>query len=146
MNKKYVITLSEPERLQLRTLIRKGHASARVLARARVLLLADERSTDEEIAAAVHIGTTTIERLRRRYTQEGLEATLHDRPRPGAKPKLDGKQEALLVALSCSEPPDERPHWTMQLLADRLVAIGAVDTISDETVRRVLKKTSSSPG
>ena len=146
MNKKYVVTLSEPDRLHLRTLIRKGHASARVLARARVLLLADERSTDEEIAAAVHIGTTTIERLRRQYTQEGLEATLHDRPRPGAKPKLDGKQEALLVALSCSEPPDERPLWTMQLLAERLVAIGAVDTISDETVRRVLKKTSSSPG
>lgn len=99
MNKKYVVTLPETERVQLRTLIRKGHASARVLARARVLLLADEGSTDDQIAASVHLGTTTIERLRRRYMQDGLEATIHDRPRPGAQPKLDGKQEALLVAL-----------------------------------------------
>ncbi len=146
MYKKYVVSLADSARTERRALIRKGHCSARVLARARVLLLADEGSTDEQIAAAVHVGTTTIERLRRRYVEQGLAATLHDRPRPGAQRKLDGKQEALLVALSCSEPPEDRPHWTMQLLADRLVAIGAVDTISDETVRRVLKKTRSSPG
>lgn len=146
MIKKYVVRLSNSERTQLRTLIRKGEASARLLARARVLLLADEGHTDDQIAASVHVGTTTIERLRRRFTQDGLEHTLHDRPRPGGTPKLDGKQEALLVALTCSEPPDDRPHWTMQLLADRLVAIGVVETISDETVRRVLKKTNSSRG
>jgi len=146
MYKKYSVSLSDAERTELRTLIRKGQHAARVLARARVLLLADEGATDAQIAAAVHVGTTTVERVRRRYVDDGLAATLHDRPRPGAQRKLDGKQEALLVALSCSEPPEERPHWTMQLLADRLVAIGAVDTISDETVRRVLKKTSSSRG
>ena len=146
MHKKYVVSLSDTERSALRSLIRKGHASARVLARARVLLLADQGCTDAAIAASVHVGTTTIERLRRRYVEQGLQGTLHERPRPGAQPKLDGKHEALLVALSCSEPPEDRPHWTMQLLADRLVAIGAVDTISDETVRRVLKKTSSSRG
>jgi transposase len=146
MHKKYVVTLSETERAELRSLIRKGQTSARVLARARVLLLADEGCTDDQIAASVHVGTTTVERLRRRCIEDGLQATLVDRPRPGGQPKLDGKQEALLVALSCSEPPEDRPHWTMQLLADRLVAIGAVATISDETVRRVLKKTSSSRG
>src|SRR3712207_1772110 len=134
MHKKYVVALSDTERTELRTLIRKGQASARVLARARVLLLADEGGTDDQIAASVHVGTTTVERLRQRFMAEGLPATLHDRPGPGGRPKLDGKREALLVALSCSEPPDDRPHWIMQLLADRLVAIGAVDTISDETV------------
>ncbi|MDP9310502.1 MAG: helix-turn-helix domain-containing protein [Chloroflexota bacterium] len=146
MYKKYVVQLSDSERRHLRTLIRKGQESARILARARVLLLADEGYTDDQIAACVHVGTTTIERLRRRFTEGGLDATLHDRPRPGGTPKLDGKQEALLVALTCSEPPDDRPHWTMQLLADQLVAIGVVDTISDETVRHVLKKTRSNPG
>ena len=146
MRKKYSVTLSDGERTQLRTLIRKGTASARSLARARVLLLADEGHTDAHIAANVHVGTTTVERLRRRCVEEGVLATLHERPRPGGQPKLDGKQEALLVALTCSEPPDDRPCWTMQLLADRLVAIGVVETISDETVRRVLKKTTSNRG
>jgi transposase len=105
-----------------------------------VLLLADEGHTDAHIAANVHVGTTTVERLRRRWVEGGLPAALQERPRPGGNPKLDGKQEALLVALACSEPPEDRSCWTMQLLAERLVVIGAVDTISDETVRRVLKK------
>jgi transposase len=146
MHKKYVVSLSDTERSALRSLIRKGHAAARVLARARVLLLADEGGTDDAMAASVHGGTTTIEPLRRRYGEQGLQATLHERPRPGAQPTRDGTHEALLVALSCSEPPEDRPHWTMQLLADRLVAIGVVDTISDETVRRVRKTTRASRG
>lgn len=146
MRKKYVVRLSDDERSQLRALLRKGTLSARTLTRAQVLLLADEGQTDQQIAANIHVGTTTVERLRRRYTAEGLPAALHERPRPGSTPKLDGKQEALLVALACSEPPQDRTSWTMQLLADRLVAIGAVETISDETVRRVLKKTTLSRG
>ena len=146
MPKKYVVTLSDTQRSGLRALIRKGSASARTLARARVVLLADEGRTDDQIATNVHVGTTTVERLRKRFVEEGLDATLHDRPRPGGTPKLDGKQEALLVALACSEPPHDRAQWTMQLLADKLVAIGAVETISDETVRRVLKKTISNRG
>jgi len=146
MTKKYVVTLTDAQRAELRALIRKGTASARMLTRARVLLLSDQGSTDEQIAATLHVGTTTVERLRRRFVEEGLDATLQERPRPGGTPKLDGKQEALLVALACSEPPQDRATWTMQLLADKLVAIGAVETISDETVRRVLKKTTSSPG
>ena len=146
MPKKYVVTLSNAQRVELRARIRKGTAAARTLARARVLLLADDGWTDVQIATSVHVGTTTVERLRKRYVEHGLTATLRDRPRPGGVPKLDGKQEALLVALACSEPPADRTHWTMQLLADKLVAIGAVDTISDETVRRVLKKTTANRG
>ncbi len=146
MVKKYVVTLSNAQRTELHALIRKGTTSARMLARARVLLLADEGRTDDQIAASVHVGTTTVERLRRRFMEAGLDATLQERPRPGGTPKLDGKQEALLVALACSEPPQERATWTMQVLADKLVAIGAVDSISDETVRRVLKKTTSNRG
>lgn len=125
MRKKYVVTLSDAERAELRTLIRTGIASARTLSRARVLLLADDGHTDDYIAANVRVGTTTVERIRRRYVEEGLAATLHDRPRPGGMPKLDGKPEALLVALTCSELPEDRLRWTMQLLAERLVAIGA---------------------
>lgn len=146
MPKKYVVTLSERERTELGTLIRKGTASARLLTRARVLLRSDAGATDDQIATALQVGTTTVERLRRRFVEQGLDATLHERPRPGGTPKLDGKQEALLVALACSEPPQGRTTWTMQLLADHLVAIGTVDTISDETVRRVLKKTISNRG
>ena len=146
MTKKYVVTLSAAQRAELGSLIRKGTTSARVLARARVLLLASEGWTDDQVATSVHVGTTTVERLRKRFVEEGLDATLHERPRAGGTPKLDGKQEALLVALAWSEPPQGRTKWTMQLLADKLVTIGTVDTISDETVRRVLKKTISNRG
>ncbi len=146
MRKKYVVTLSQDERAQLRSVLRKGHASARRIARAQILLLADEGHGDAAIATHVHVGALTVHRVRKRYAEAGVEAALGERPRPGGQPKLDGKQEALLVALTCSEPPEDRPKWTMQLLADRMIAIGAVDTISDETVRRVLKKTSSSRG
>jgi transposase len=146
MRKKYLVTLSDAERTHLRALLRKGQASARRIARAHILLLADEGLGDAAIAGSVHVGALTVHRVRKRYAEESVDAALGERPRPGGQPKLNGKQEALLVALTCSEPPDDRPKWTMQLLADRLVAIGAVDTISDETVRRVLKKTSSSRG
>ncbi len=146
MRKKYLVTLAEHERTQVRAMLRNGQVSARRIARAHLLLLADEGHRDAVIASSVHVGALTVHRVRRRYAEAGVDAALGERPRPGGQPKLDGKQEALLVALTCSEPPEDRPHWTMQLLADRMVAIGAVDTISDETVRRVLKKTSSSRG
>ncbi len=146
MRKKYLVTLSDAERTQLRALLRKGHTSARRIARAQIMLLVDEGQSDAVIATSVHVGVLTVQRVRKRYAEAGFEAALGERPRPGGQPKLDGKQEALLVALTCSEPPENRPKWTMQLLADRMMAIGAVETISDETVRRVLKKTSSSPG
>jgi transposase len=116
------------------------------LTRARILLLSDGGKTDAQIAEALGIGRSTVERTRQKYAQEGLEVALSEKPRPGAKPKLDERQRAYLVALACSEPPQGREHWTMQLLADRLVELGMVEEISDETVRRTLKKTRSSRG
>lgn len=87
------------------------------------------------------MGTATVERIRKRFVELGVAGALTERPRPGAKAKLDGKAEATLVAWACSTPPDDRKHWTMQLLADKLVELKLVDSISDETIRRTLKKT-----
>lgn len=144
--KRYVVQLSSEEQLRLRELTRKGQVAARTLTRAHILLLSDEGTVDARIAATLHIGLSTVVRTRQRYGEGGLDRALHERPRPGGQPKLDDKQEAFLVALACSAPPVERVTWSMQLLADRLVTLGVVTAISDETVRRTLKKTCSSPG
>jgi hypothetical protein len=144
--KTHRVVLSDDERRRLRDFTTSGIASARELRRARILLLADEDRLDSAIADAVGCCVATVERIRQRCAAEGVEAALVDRPRPGAVPLLGGKGEAVLVALACTTPPDERETWTMQLLADRLVALDVVDRISAETVRRTLKKTSSSPG
>lgn len=146
MAKKYVVDLTVEERDSLRQLLRRGSARVRRLTRARILLLADEDRTDEEIAYALHVGRSTVERTRRRFVEGGLDRALKDRPRPGKARLLDGKQEAFLVALACSDPPEGRERWTMQLLADRLIELRVVDSITDETVRRLLKKTTSSRG
>lgn len=146
MAKKYHVTLTDTERTDLLALTKKGKISARKLARAQALLHADAGWTDTAISEALHLGTATIERLRKRFVDEGVEAALTERPRPGARRKLDGTAEATLIAWACSSPPEERSSWTMQLLADKLVELDVVDTISDETVRRTLKKTNSSPG
>lgn len=144
--KRYVVDLTEAERTQLLDLTSKGKVSARKLNRAHILLLADEGHTDEVIAAALHVSTPTVERVRKRFVMGNLEFALNEQMRPGARRKLDGKQEAFLVASACSTPPEGRSHWTMQLLADKLVELKVVDSISDDTVRRTLKKTISSPG
>ena len=146
MAKKYLVTLTDEEREQLQALTKRGKVAARQLHRAHILLHADAGATDDVIAHALHIGTATVERTRKRFVEEGLEAALTERPRPGGRRKLEGKPEAFLIALACSAPPDERPCWTMQLLADKLVELALVESISDETVRRTLKKTSSSRG
>jgi putative transposase len=146
MRKAYEVSLTDDERQRLVEFTTKGIASARQLRRARMLLLADAGQTDAAIAAAGGCCPNTVARVRRRCAEAGVEAALRDRPRPGAAPLLDGKGEALLVALACAEPPDGAATWTMQLLADRLVALDVVARISDETVRRTLKKTRSSPG
>lgn len=142
----YVVTLTPEERARLREMVNKGQAKARTLTRARILLLSDTGKRDALIADALQVHVQTVRNMRKRWATEGVEAALTERPRPGAMPKLNGKQEAFLVALACSEPPTGREHWTMQLLADRLVELKLVDSISDETVRRVLKKTRSSRG
>ncbi len=110
-----------------------------------ILLLAHKQWFDKDVAEALQVSASTVMNVRKRFGAGGLDAALYDKPRPGAVRKLDGKQEALLVALACSQP-DERETWTMQLLADKLVELNVVDEISDETVRRTLKKTRSSRG
>ena len=117
MNKRYIVDLTADERANLLALLGKGVAPTRKLARARILLLADEGMTDKEIAAALHVHRVTVERARRRFVEGGIEHALNEQPRPGGRPKLDGKQEAMLVALACSQAPEGRGRWTLQLLA-----------------------------
>jgi transposase len=144
--KKYVVDLSEDEKQHLEELTTRGKSGARKIRRARILLLADEGYIDKEIARVLGAAVTTVERVRKRFVEEGLEAALSERPRPGAARKLDGHQEAYLVALACSDPPEGKKRWTMQMLADKLVRLEVVEEISDETVRRTLKKGASSRG
>jgi transposase len=146
MPKQYVVKLNEEERAQLQALTRKGKAGARRIKRALILLRADEGARDVDIVAGVGVGVATVERVRRRFVLEGLEAALSEKPRPPLPPKLDGRGEALLLALACSDVPTGRARWSMQMLADKLVELGAVESISDETVRRSLKKARRSHG
>ncbi len=147
--KKYIVRLSQEERETLMKLVRGGKAAARKITRGRMLLKADAGTggpgwTDQRIAETLEIGVRTVENLRRRCVEEGLEAAVTDRPRPDRpwQRKLDGVGEAKLIALSCSEPPSGRTRWTLELLGDALVALKVTDSISYETVRRTLKKTS----
>ena len=150
MVKKYHVTLTPEERAELGAMVATGKAAARKLAHARVLLKVDEAEggpgwDDAAAAEAVEVGAATVARVRQRFVEEGLEAALSPRPtsRVYAR-KLDGENEARLVTLACSAPPDGRNRWTLALLADRLVALGHVEDgrLSYETVRRCLKKTS----
>jgi transposase len=141
MQKRYIVTLTDEERQFLREFVKRGTVPARKLTRAHILLRADEGATDEAIAESLHIARTTVERLRRRFVEENLDAALGERPRPGGKRKLDRKQEAHLIAIACTPAPAGQARWTMQLLADEVVQLSIVDSISDETVRRTLKKT-----
>jgi len=142
MKKVYMVNLTEAEREEVYGLIKKGTIGARKLARAHILLHADEGKTDQAIALALHVGRATVERTRKRFVEGNVPRALNEDPRPGKARKLDAKGEAYLVATTCSTPPNGRAKWTMQLLADRLIALQVVDRISDETVRRTLKKTS----
>lgn len=151
--KKYKVTLTAEERQQLSDLLTAGRAAAQKLAHARVLLKADAADSgpawpDARIAEAVEVSIATIERIRQRFVEQGLEAALgrKKQDRPSRPRKLDGRAEARLIALACSAPPEGRKEWTMQLLADKLVELRLVDAVCDETVRRALKKTSSSRG
>jgi transposase len=147
---KYRITLTDEERTHLTELITTGKAAARTLTHARLLLKADQAEggpgwSDDAIAEALDVSPSTIHRVRQRFVEESLDAALHRqtplRPRPR---KLDGHQEAHLIALSCSEPPEGRNRWSLRLLADRMVELGYAQDLSHELVRRTLKKTKSS--
>lgn len=146
MEKLYVVELLDEQRWRLQQLIAAGTWQARMVNRAHILLMADAGATDATIATALHVSRATVARIRRRYVLDGLEAAMNERPRCGTPRTFTGKHEALVVALACSAPPEGQATWTMQLLADRLVELQVVATISDETVRRMLKKTTSSPG
>lgn len=151
--KKYKVTLTPDERKSLQDLISAGKAAALKLTHARALLKADAAPdgpswTDARIAEALEIDVSTVERLRERFVEQGLEAALvrKKQDRPSRERRLDGAGEARLVALACSEPPEGRVRWTLRLLADKLVELEIVDTVCTETIRRVLKKTNSSLG
>ena len=139
--KKYIVTLADEERNELLALTRAGEISARKMKRAQILLKADEKWKDKDIIAALNTSRSTVERIRKRYVEGGLDKALNEEPRPGAKRKLDGRAEARLIALACSDPPDDSDHWALRLLADELVELGLVDSISHEAVRQYLKKT-----
>jgi transposase len=139
--KKYIVTLTNEERQALLALTRAGELSARKMKRAQILLKADENWKDKGIIAALNTSRSTVERIRKRYVEGGLDKALNEDPRPGAKRKLDGRAEAHLIALACSDPPDDSAHWALRVLADELVELGLVDSISHEAVRQYLKKT-----
>lgn len=150
--KKYKITLTNEEREALTELTSKGKSAARKITHARLLLWADEGPagpawSDGRISEALGVNRRTVERVRQTCVEQGIEAALnHKRPHRTRSKVLDGEAEARLVQLACTQAPDGRERWTMQLLADKLIALEIVETISDETVRTTLKKTNSSRG
>jgi transposase len=152
MPKKYIVKLRRDERKQLLTLIQNGKGSAKMLAHAHILLKANCAKghpgwTDEAISDAFDISVATVERVRQKYVRHGLDAAVKRRVRSRERARrLDGKQEAHLIALACSKPPTGHERWTLRLLADRMVQLEYVDELSHETVRRTLKKTNSSRG
>ena len=143
---KYKVALTEAERSRLNEVSQRGKASVRTVKRALALLKADEGLRDREIAGVLLINPATVARTRKRYVEEGLESAINDRPRPGRERKLDGRQEAHLIAFACSTTPAGHTHWTLQLLAGKVVELEFAESISLETVRQMLKKTNSSRG
>ena len=132
--KQHTIQLSARERKTLRALTGRGRESARVIKRAQILLQSHRGLTDEVIAKTIDVSISTAERTRKTYCAEGLQAALYDAPRPGAEPVFDEKQEARLVAIACSTPPEAESRWTIELLRDRLIKDGVVDTVSVGTI------------
>jgi transposase len=146
MSKRITINLQEQERQELEQQIRKGIRSARELTRARILLLSDQGQGVGQVTEAVMCSRGTVINVKKRYLEGGLEAALHDKPRPGVRPKITGDVEAHLIALTCSDPPEGYGQWTLRLLANRLVELELVESISHTAVGKVLKKTNSSLG
>jgi transposase len=144
--KKYIVSLTEEEREHLQQLIRRGKPAARTVTRARILLQADAGCSDEQIVRALSTSVATVERVRQRCVEEGVESALKERSRRGSAPKLSGKEEAHLIALACSAPPLGRARWSLRLLADKAVELGWCESLSHEAVRQKLKKTSLSRG
>jgi len=144
--KKYLVKLAPDDRAKLELLIRGGRASVRRVRRALVLLAVDDGDKDEVVAGKARMSVGSVGRIRQRFVEEGLDAALSERPRPGKAPLLDGPQEAHLLALACSPVPAGHAKWTVRLLADRLVQLDLVEAVSHQTIWRVLKKGTSNPG
>jgi len=147
---KYWVTLTAEERTEMEQLVSVGKSAARKLTHARILLLADTAAggghSDDEIVAALDVGICTVGRVRKRLVTEGLLAAINHKPQPPRPDKIKGNLEQQLIQLACSDPPEGRCHWTLQLLADELVVLGLVEDVSLETVRQALKKTTSNRG
>ena len=139
--KLYFINLNEEERQVLLEMTCKGKIKARQMKRAMILLKANEGCTDSQIMAALNVSRPCVERIRKRFVLGGLEKALNEDPRPRQRRKLDGRGEAVLVATACSQVPEGHEHWTLRLLAEKMVELKVVDEISYETIRRTLKKT-----
>lgn len=146
MAKKYIVDLTEGEKAELVTLTQKGRTGARKIKRANILLLANNRKADAEIAELLHTSWLTVLRTRQKFVEGGLDFALNELPRAGRLPKIDDKVETILTTLAQSQPPDGHVYWTLQLLADRLVTLTHLESLSYEAVRLVLKKTISNPG
>lgn len=149
MAKRYIVALTSEERRELHALVRKGKTQAYRIRHANILLAVDAKGldwTDEQTAEAFHCHTNTVSNVRQRFVERGLEAALgrQRQQRPSRERLLDGDKEARLIAIACSAPPEGRAKWTLKLLADQLVALDVVESISEQTVRRTLKKTRSS--
>jgi transposase len=142
----YAIRLSAKERQQLRTYVNRGQRSARSINRARILLLADEQWSDDEITTLLGVHRTTVHRIRKSYCEFGLHNALQEKHRSGAPSKIDGRVEATLTMLACSNPPAGYNRWTLQLLADKLIELAVIQSISLESVRTALKKMSLNHG
>jgi transposase len=149
---KFRVALEIEERAALEALVSKGKAASRKLTHARILLLADashgEGHTDEDIIAALGASPRTVARVRKRFVTEGFDAALDHKPQPARpdKIKIKGDVEQKLIELACTDPPRGRCHWTLRLLADEMIVLGLADSVSTETVRQALKKTTSGPG
>ena len=140
---KYRVELTESQERRLNEVANRGISSARMVKRALALLKSNEGQVDAQIADALSISRRTVVRIRKRFCEEGLESALTERPRPGQKRRLDKRAEAHLVAVACSDPPEGHAHWTLKLLADKMVELDYVDSVARETIRKTLKKTNS---
>ncbi len=141
--KQFLVQLSEQDRLRLQKIVRSGKDKARKITRSRILLLADETNgkTDEEISDALNVCLATIFNIRRRYCQEGLERAIGEGTRSGQPPKFKGRAAAKITAIACSKPPEGQARWSLRLLADRIVELKIVESISHQSVSNILKKT-----
>ena len=150
MSQHRTLILTDAQRQHLDNLTRTGNAPARVQTRARLLLATDrsqgQEQTDTQVAQALRVSQATVVRTRKACLDEGIDAALYDKPRPGAAPKITGEVEAHLVTLACSDPPAGRSRWTLRLLADKMIELGYLDSISNVAIGQRLKKTNLSPG